>query len=645
MSNIFNIGKTALNAAQVGISVTGHNIANASTDGYSRQTIVQSSAQAQNWGFGYIGNGTQIDTVKRVYNELLAKQINNSQAITSAINTQLSSINQINSMLADSSAGLSPAIQSFFSSINDLSSAPNDAASRQAMLSSSEALVSRFKSIGDRLQEMQNTVNSQLTSSVSSINNYAKEIARLNEAIDAAVNSTGQPPNDLMDQRDKLVLDLNKEVKASVVVQDGTKYNVFIGNGIPLVSGLTAYSLTTVNSPTNPGRVEVAYQSGNTTSILAESSLQGGVLGGLIEYRSESLDKTQNTLGQIAVALAQSFNAQHRQGLTNNGVPGGDFFTIPEPTVNANGFNTGNAVVSSSITNANALTASDYRLRYDGTNYSITRMSDNVTQTFTSLPQNVDGVSFTQTSGTMNSGDEFIVRPTANAASNIEVAVKQIADIAAGAPVVATSAATANTGSGAISAATVSSGYAGSPLASPFTLSYNGGNLSGFPAGEAITVTTTGGATTTYPAGSTVPYSAGATISVAGISFSLSGSPATGDQFTVSANTSNAAGDNRNALQLAALQTQKVMSNGTASYQDTFNQLVSYVGNRTRELQITGAAETTLLNQTITAQQSESGVNLDEEAVNLLRYQQAYQAAGKVMQIAGTLFETLLSIR
>lgn len=645
MSNIFNIGKTALNAAQVGISVTGHNIANASTAGYSRQTIVQSSAQAQNWGFGYIGNGTEIDTVKRVYNELLTKQINNSQSITSAINTQLTSINQINNMLADSSAGLSPAIQGFFSSINDLSSAPNDAASRQAMLSSGEALVSRFKSLGDRLQEMQNTVNSQLSSSVSAVNNYAKEIARLNEAIDAGFNSTGQPPNDLMDQRDKLVLDLNKEIKASVVVQDGTKYNVFIGNGVPLVSGLTSYSLTTVNSPTNPGRVEVAYQSGNTTSILSENSLQGGIMGGLIEYRSESLDRTQNALGQIAVAMAQSFNTQHRQGLTNNGVPGGDFFTVPEPTVNANGFNTGNAVISSSITNANALTASDYRLNYDGSNYSITRSTDNVTQTFSSLPQTVDGVSFNLTSGTMNSGDEFVIRPTANAASSIEVAVKQIGDIAAGAPVIATSAAGANTGNGAISAATVSSGYAGAPLTTPFTLNFNAGNLSGFPAGQAITVTTTGGATTTYPAGSSVPYSAGASISVAGISFSLSGSPANGDQFSVSANSGNAPGDNRNALQLASLQTQKVMSNGTASYQDTFNQLVSYVGNRTRELQVTGAAEQTLLNQTINAQQSESGVNLDEEAVNLLRYQQAYQAAGKVMQIAGTLFETLLAIR
>ncbi|MCB5189277.1 flagellar hook-associated protein FlgK [Methylobacillus arboreus] len=645
MSNIFNIGKSALNAAQVGISVTGHNIANATTDGYSRQVIVQATAQAQNWGFGYIGNGTQVDTVKRVYNELLTRQINNSQAISSAINTQLSSINQINNMLADSSAGLSPAIQDFFASINDLASAPSDSASRQAMLSTGEALISRFNSLGTRLQEMQSTVNSQLTASANSVSYYAKEIARLNEAIDAAMTSTGQPPNDLMDQRDQLVLNLNKEVKATVVVQDGTKYNISIGNGIPLVSGFNAYSLTTVSSPTDPSRLMIAYQSGSTTSILSESSLQGGTIGGLLEYRSGALDKAQNTLGQIAIAMAQSFNTQHQQGLTSNGTQGGNFFNIPTPLVNASSFNTGNASLGSSIVDANALNASDYRLRFDGTNYTITRLSDNTTQSFSSLPQTVDGVSFSIGSGTINSGDSFLIRPTANAATDISIAVTQIADIAAGAPVVATAADGGNTGTGTISGATVGSGYAGSPLASPFTLTHNGGDLSGFPAGEAITVTTTAGVTTTYPAGSPVPYSAGATISVAGISFSLSGSPADGDQFTVSANSSNAAGDNRNALQLAALQTGKVMNNGTASYQDVFNQLVSFVGNRTRELQITSAAETELLNQTITAQQSESGVNLDEEAVNLLRYQQAYQAAGKVMQIASTLFETVLSIR
>lgn len=645
MSNIFNIGKTALNAAQVGLSVTGHNIANAKTDGYSRQVIVQGTNTPQNWGFGYVGNGTQINTISRVYNDLLARQINNSQAVASAINTQLSNINQINNMLADSDAGLSPAIQDFFASINDLASAPNDPASRQAMLSNGQALVSRFNSLGSRLQEMQASVNSQLASSVTTINQYAKEIARLNDAIDIATSTTGQPPNDLLDQRDQLVLALNKEIKGSVVVQDGNKYNISIGNGIPLVSGVNAYSLTTVSSPTDPSRLEVAYQVGSTVSILSEQSLQGGTIGGLLEYRSETLDKAQNTLGQIAVALAQSFNTQHQQGLTNNDVQGGNFFNIPAPLVNASSRNSGDAEISSSIVDANLLTASDYRLRYDGSNYTITRLSDNTVQTLGSLPQTVDGVSFTLTNGTFDTGDEFLIRPTANAASDLSMAVKQIADIATGAPVVGTSAASGNTGNGAISGATVGSGYAGSPLSSPFTLSYNSGDLSGFPAGEPVTVTTTAGVTTTYPAGSTVPYSAGASINVAGISFSLSGSPANGDQFTVAANTSNAAGDNRNALQMATLQSAKIMLNGTASYQDTFNRLVSYVGNRTRELQVTGAAEDELLQQSITTQQGESGVNLDEEAVNLIRYQQAYQAAGKVMQIASTLFDTILAIR
>lgn len=645
MSNIFNIGKTALNAAQVGISTTGHNIANANTEGYSRQVIVQSAGQAQAWGFGYLGNGTQVDTVKRVYNELLSRQISNSQSIASGINTQLSNINHINNMLADAEAGLSPAIQDFFASINDLSSAPNDPASRQAMLSTAEALSSRFNGLGSRLLEMQGSVNAQLNASVNTVNHYAKEIARLNEVIDVATTSTGQPPNDLLDQRDQLVLALNKEIKGTVIVQDGNRYNVSIGNGIPLVNGLKSYSLTTVDSPTNPGRLEVAYQAGATTSILAEQSLQGGVIGGLIEYRRESLDKAQNTLGQIAVALAQSFNIQHQQGLTNGDVQGGNFFNIPSPQVNASSHNTGSADLASSIVDASLLTASDYRLRYDGSNYSITRLSDNTVQTFSSLPQTVDGVSFSLAGGSMSAGDQFMIRPTANAAADLSVAVKQIEDIAAGAPTITTTAAGSNTGSGVISGARVSASYASAPLASPFTLSYNSGSLGGFPAGEPITVTTSAGTTTTYPAGSTIPYSAGAVISVAGISFSLSGSPADGDQFTIAATTSNAAGDNRNALQLAALQNTKTMLGGTASYQDTFNQLVSYVGNRTRELQVTGAAENTLLAQSITAQQGESGVNLDEEAVNLIRYQQAYQAAGKVMQIASTLFETVLSIR
>ena len=255
-SNILNIGKSALAAAQAGISVTGHNIANASTPGYSRQTLVQSSALAQNYGYGYVGQGTQVDTVKRVYNELLATQVNHAQASSSELTTYAAQMQQIDNLLANSAGGLSPALQDFFNSIQTLTGDAGDASARQAMLSAGQALENRFRGLDTQLQNLRHGVNSQLTASVSLINGYSQEIARLNDAIGKAVGADGQPPNDLMDQRDQLVAELSKQVKTSVVKQDGGQYNVFIGTGLPDVVGSPAYKLATLNSPTDGARLE-----------------------------------------------------------------------------------------------------------------------------------------------------------------------------------------------------------------------------------------------------------------------------------------------------------------------------------------------------------------------------------------------------
>ena len=645
-SNILNIGKSALAAAQAGISVTGHNIANASTPGYSRQTVVQSSALAQNYGYGYIGQGTQVDTVRRVYNELLATQVNNAQASSSELTTYAAQMQQIDNLLADSAGGLSPALQDFFNSIQTLSGDASDASARQAMLSAGQALENRFHSLDNQLQNLRHGVNSQLTASVSLVNGYAQEIARLNDAIGKAMGADGQPPNDLMDQRDQLIAELSKQVKTTVVKQDGGQYNVFIGTGLPVVVGTQTYKLATVNAPTDGSRLEVAYQGqGGNAVILAETSLSGGVLGGLLQFRSQSLDNIQNELGLIAVTLAETFNAQHAQGLDADGQPGGAFFAVAAPVVNADAGNAGDAEVSAEIVDTNALTASNYRLQYDGSNYVVTKLSDGSRQTFSTMPQVVDGVRISLSSGSMTAGDEFLVKPTFNGAASFELAVSNVNDIAAGGPVLNAAAADANTGSGTISAPRVSDAYVGAPLTAAMTLSYDDdtGTLSGFPAGEAVTVTAAG-VSTTYAAGTPVPYTADATIAVAGMEFQIGGAPADGDQFTVTPNTDNGPRDNRNALLLAGMQNENVMANGTTTYGGAFNKLVSLVGNKTRELQVTSKAETQMLDQAIATQQSESGVNLDEEATNLLRYQQAYQAAGKMMQIASQMFDVLLSL-
>ncbi len=134
-STILSIGKSALNAAQIGLSTTGHNIANASTPGYSRQVVVQAAAQAQNFGYGFIGQGAEVTGVMRVYNEILARQMISLQSTSAAYSTYGNQLNAIDNMLSDETAGLNPAMNDFFAGVQALASKPNDIPTRQTMLS------------------------------------------------------------------------------------------------------------------------------------------------------------------------------------------------------------------------------------------------------------------------------------------------------------------------------------------------------------------------------------------------------------------------------------------------------------------------------------------------------------------------------
>ncbi|MDF3037250.1 MAG: putative flagellar hook-associated protein 1 FlgK-like [Paucimonas sp.] len=379
MPNILNVAQSGLMAAQYGLTTTSHNIANANTPGYSRQVIVQGSATAQDAGFGFIGKGTQIDAVRRIYNEFLGNQVVSSQTSKSQLDTHYSQIKQINNMLADTSAGLSPALQDFFSGVQAASADPNSAATRQTMLSSAQTLASRFQALDGQLSEMRNGVNTQIGASVGVINTYAQQIAKLNDSIEKIMASSADKlPNDLLDQRDQLMMELSKEVQVSVVKQ-GNSYNVFVGNGQPLVVGVTTTKLVTMQSPTDPSRIQVGYVSNGANTAIPESSLSGGGrLGGLFEFRSQTLDVAQNSLGRVAIGLAETFNAQHRLGQDQKAAMGGDFFRAGAPVVTASTKNTGDGALTATVSNASALTVSDYTVRFDaGTNnYSVTRLSD-----------------------------------------------------------------------------------------------------------------------------------------------------------------------------------------------------------------------------------------------------------------------------
>jgi len=656
MSSLLSIGTSGLLSAQVGLSTTGNNITNASVAGYSRQAAIQVDSSTRDEGFGFVGSGTEVTAVRRYYDNFLATQLRGAETNQASLDAYNKQISQVDNLLADPTAGLSPALQDFFNGVQDATSNPASAASRQALLSSAGSLASRFQGLSARLTEIADGVNNQIASNVTEINSYAREIASLNNTI-SGITTDGKPANDLLDHRDQLVTELNKLVKTTVLQGPNNTLTVEMGTGQPLVVGTTAFQLGTSNSPTDVARVTLGYQADNGSfSPLPESVFTGGQLGGLLDFRNGTLDRAQNSLGQVAAGLAVSFNAQHALGQDQNGDMGTAFFAPINAYVGRNNRNSqaSTADVTAVVSDASALTASDYSVDYDGTNFNVTRKSDGkITQINPfpqTVPQTIDGVDYTIT-GTPQAKDNFLVRPTYQAASQMNVLITDRSKIALAAPIT-TAAPTTNSGNGKITPGSVDAGYLvpGAALTAPLTLTFDkaSGTLSGFPATQDVTVTVTVNGTSTstvYPAGSaSVPYTDGAQINFGGINFSIGGTLADQDTFTIGPNVSGV-GDSRNGALLAGLQSKNILDGGKATYQTTYAQMVNFVGNKAREAQISNSAADAAVQQATNQQQSVSGVNLDEEAANLLRYQQAYQAAGKVVQMASTLFDTLLNIR
>ncbi|MBU0622660.1 MAG: flagellar hook-associated protein FlgK [Gammaproteobacteria bacterium] len=637
-SGIYNIGVSALRAAQAGMTVTSHNIANANTPGFTRQEIVQTAMLPQNTGNGFFGQGANVTNVIRRYDQFLSGQVLEAQTRSSNLATQSDLAQQLSNLLGDSSGGLTPTLQDFFGAVNEVANSPESVAARQTLLGSAQSLVNRLQTLDGRMNEIRDDLNGQISESVSQINSYAKQIAALNDTIvKMQAQTPGQPPNDLLDQRDQLINELSKEIRVSTISHPDGTLDVFIGSGQTLVIGNQTATLQTRASATDPSALEVVYFNNNKVSAIPEGSLQGGQLGGYLNFRSEVLDPAVNTLGRIAISLADIFNQQNQQGLDLKGALGGDMFTMAAPRVTASTNNIGNSVLTATISSTSELTAEDFSIKFDGTSYNVVNLtSGNTIQSYTAAQlaagQTVPGIGLTLqlTAGSIAdvAGDSFLVRPTVDAATNIALAITDPNKIAAASPV-RSGASLANMGNATISAPTVNGLPLDANLQQPITITFT----------NATTYTVSG---TGAPVGPQA-YTAGADIVINGWTVKIDGTPVANDSFTVGANT-NASTDGSNALLMAALQTANTMLNGTTSVQGAYGQLVSQIGTQTRELSVTSKAQDSMLKQITAAQQSASGVNLDEEAANLMKYQQAYQAAAKAMQIAQSMFESLLQL-
>jgi flagellar hook-associated protein 1 len=686
-SGLISIAVTGINAAQLALTTTSNNISNASTEGYSRQRVVQASNASVMTGSGAVGEGTHVVTIERLYSQTLTTQVLNAQTKVSSLDSYYAQASQIDDLLANSDSGISTSIQSFFKSLQSVASSPSSLSARQSLVSSAESMVSTFKSLYTSLNELKSGVNTQITSDVSSINSYAKQIADLNKQIVKTQGVSGQPANDLLDQRDLLVSKLNKLIGVSVTTADDGSYNVFFGSGQQLVVGATASTLSAVSSAADPTRTVVGIKTGSgSVQELPESLITGGELGGLMSFRSEMLDNSYNQLGTLAASVAETYNAQNALGQDLLGNVSGDtnfvanFFTTSNPTVIANSHNTGTATLTATLDAASwngtnfytNLKASDYKLSLssDGATYTLTRTSDGTAWTGASISEinaqiqstpdtttypNAEAQGFQlSTSSAVTAGDSYVIQPTRDLIRGLSVDATVSSDprLIAAASSIAMSGATANSGTGSISGLSVSTGYSISGLGTTgLALTYDSAttSLSGFPTGQVVV--TSGSTSTTYNVPTdTVPYTSGATITinssdgtVSGLSFVLSGLPANNDTFTLSPNTGGT-GDGSNIVLLGNLQTQNTMAGGTATYQDDYAAYVNDVGNKTSSASTSSSTMTTILKTATDAQSSVSGVNTDEEAAKLIEYQQAYQAAAKILEVASKIFDTLLAI-
>ncbi|SDK91768.1 flagellar hook-associated protein FlgK [Modicisalibacter muralis] len=643
--SLFSIGLSGLSAAQIALQTTSSNISNVYTPGYNRQLTLLGEN-------GIHGGGVQVNDVQRQFSTYIAEQLNQATSSASALSAYETQISQIDNLLADREAGLAPLMQSFFSSLEDMAGAPSDPAARQGVIGNANTLTAQFRAFDSYLDDMQSGINGQIRDEVTQINNAADQMAMLNRQIALAKAKTGEAPNSLLNQRDELVANISERIGVSLVVQDNGTYNLTIGNGQPLVAGNRSFELEAMRSSNDPSRIVVGYNdAGGNLIELDEATFDNGTLGGLMTFRRESLDQTQNQVGQLALSLAEGFNAQHRLGRDLDGERGQEFFAIGGPTVYSNDNNTGDAVISAEFSDFTAVTTSDYEVSYDGSAYSVVRSDTGADVTFTAGTDGAgnttltfDGVTLTVESGTAQAGDTFAVQPTRNLAGQFENLIDDTADIAA-ASLVQVEANSANSGTLGVEGISAERGYQLPTSNMDLTVSNvdattGSYTLGGFTAGMNVSVN---GTVYNNPETGVMNLQAGDTITVDGVSFTLTGQAADGDRITFGSYP-EASGDNRNALAMQNLQDAELVG-GESTFSQTYASLVSVVGNQTNVAKVNLAAQQGLAEQLTAVQQSKSGVNLNEEAANLIRYQQFFQANAQVIQTGSTVLDTILGLR
>jgi flagellar hook-associated protein 1 FlgK len=624
MGDALTTGVSGLLALQRALDVTSNNIANANTPGYSVERANLQELPAQQTGRGYVGSGVEVASITRSYDEALAQQVRSSQSSYSGYNTFATQAAQVDNLLSAQGSGLGATLQNFANALQNVANSPSSTAQRQVLLSQAQALTQQLQSYDGQLSQFSSSLESQIGTNVTQINSLASGIASLNSQIATGLAS-GQTPNDLLDQRDQLIDQLSQYVSVSTSTQSDGQTNVFIGTGQPLVTGGTSQALTTIQDPYDATRHEVGLQ-GPSGAVDITAQISGGSLGGLLSARSQVLDTTRNALGQISVGVATLMNQQQAAGMDLTGAAGAAMFSVGGVQSLGATSNGGAATVSTSITSLGSLSTDDYKLQFSGGSWQLSDVTTGQAVAMTgsgtvASPFAAAGLSIV-VSGAAANNDSFLIRPTAAATLGLTLLLNSPAQIAAAAPIQA-AAASSNTGTAAISPGSVLD-PSNPQLLTTATISF-------------LTPTTY-----QINGAGNFAYTPGSAISANGWSVTISGAPAAGDTFTVSRNSAGS-GDNRNALAMVSALSGAALNGGTTSLNDAANNLIGQVGVITQQAQSSASVQQGINQDAVTARSNVSGVNLDEEAANLLRFQQAYQACAQLISASNTMFNSLIA--
>lgn len=652
--SLLNVGARALLANQVALQTAGHNIANVNTPGYSRQTVVLQTVQGQFTGGGYIGQGVDVQTILRNQSELLTRQSAAAGSTQAADTVRAERLSQLQDIFSGGTAGLGAAINDMMNAFSDVVSSPTDITARTVALTRIDETAARMRTAADRLTEIEYTATEQLKSSINAVNSLAAQMASVNEQI-ARAQGNGQTPNDLLDKRDQIIRDINQYVQTTQIPADDGTVGLFVAGSQPLVLGTTATSLSIDEASQFPGSGQVKLyfnRPGATPIEMDENVLGGGTISGLLRFNNTDLAEGRNLLGRMATAIGMTMNAQQNLGLTLDGAAGKDLFSVP---ASMPGYTNGSGVGSVSFTGPTQFAASDYEIRFTtGTAGQVVRLSDGKSTPFTDAANlatlQIDGLNFNLTTPGAP-GERMLFKPFSTAASNIQALVYSPRDLAAANPI---NAAMGTSNGGTMQLAGLKA--TGLPNPPGLVLPANANTAAVPPILGGVQLQFNAGPPSTYDVldrgtappttlAAAQPYTSGVPISFNGWEVTLQGTPKTGDTVVIGNALDPQYGDtftrnSGNATSLMGLRDVKMFDE--ASLTDGYAGAMAQVGTRTQSAKFAADLSSTIASNLERDRTAVSGVNLDEEAAKLIQYQQAYQASSKMIQIAQSIFDSLL---